>query len=59
MSKTDQELAAEILQELLKARSQAVNGMTQTAAHNKSFWFDDSHVVGSYKAILKAIKENK
>lgn len=59
MSKSDHELASEILQELLKARGQALSGMGGTIAHGKAYWLDDSHVVTSYKAIVKAIQESR
>jgi len=57
MSKSTLEIAAEIVQELLKARSQAISGIEHVASTRNLIeeYLSDEAVVKTYKEIFKAV----
>lgn len=59
MSKTFYEVAAEISQDVFKARAQAISGIEHIPTQEKliSQYLSDAAAVSTYKEILKAVNE--
>jgi hypothetical protein len=60
LSKPFHEIAAEILQEVIKARGNALQGIGSSSAAtaiNNIHLLEDEAIVASYKAILTALKQ--
>lgn len=60
LSKASYEVAAEVVQELLKARGQAISGINSIVTQNELInkYLSDEAVAAAYKVAIDAINQN-